>query len=109
MRLALPFAHDGTTRARDLVGLMLIRQYRMSLGQPPSRVDERDTMFARMARRQGSPAYEEYYRRRPNLKATDDRLRSPVARPVPTIDRIRGVSARPVDRRPVIGHRRRSP
>jgi reductive dehalogenase len=48
----------------------------MIWGQPSSRVDERDTMFARMARRQGSPSYEEYYRRRPDLKAVDDRLRT---------------------------------
>jgi hypothetical protein len=48
----------------------------MIWGQPSSRVDERDTMFARMARRQRLPAYEEYYRRRPDLKATDDRLRA---------------------------------
>jgi reductive dehalogenase len=38
-------------------------------------VDERDTMFARMARVAGSPAYEEYYGRRPDLKRKDDHLR----------------------------------
>jgi reductive dehalogenase len=48
----------------------------MIRGQPSSRVDERDTMFARMARRPGSLAYEDYYRRRPDLKAIDDRLRA---------------------------------
>ena len=48
----------------------------MIWGQPSSRVDERDTMFARMARRPGSPAYEDYYGRRADLKQGDDRLRA---------------------------------
>lgn len=42
---------------------------------PSERVDERDTMFARAARRPGTPAYEDYYARRPDLLAVDDRLR----------------------------------
>jgi reductive dehalogenase len=42
---------------------------------PTDRVDERDTMFARMARRPDTPAYRDYYERRPDLKRTDDRLR----------------------------------
>jgi reductive dehalogenase len=41
-----------------------------------TRLDERDTMFARMARRAGTAAYEEYYSRRPELKSADDHLRS---------------------------------
>jgi reductive dehalogenase len=41
-----------------------------------SRVDERDTIFARMARQAGTPAHDDYYARRPQLKATDDHLRS---------------------------------
>jgi ferredoxin len=40
------------------------------------RFDERDTMFARMARRAGTPAYDDYYARRPELKRTDDRIRT---------------------------------
>jgi hypothetical protein len=40
------------------------------------RFDERDTMFARMARRSGTTAYEDYYRHRPDLQRGDDRLRS---------------------------------
>jgi len=40
------------------------------------RVDERDTMFARAERRPGTPAYGDYYARRPDLKAIDDRLRA---------------------------------
>jgi len=40
------------------------------------RVDERDTMFARMARRPGTPAFDEYYSRRPELRRIDDRLRA---------------------------------
>lgn len=43
---------------------------------PDGRVDERDTMFARMARVPGTAAYEEYYARRPELKQGDDRIRS---------------------------------
>ena len=38
------------------------------------RVDERDTMFARMTRKPGTPQYEEYYSRRSDLKFVDDRL-----------------------------------
>jgi reductive dehalogenase len=40
------------------------------------RFDERDTMFARMARREATPQYEDYYSRRPELKKGDDRIRS---------------------------------
>jgi reductive dehalogenase len=43
---------------------------------PAERVDERDTMFARMARRPGTEAYAETYQRRPDLRPVDDRLRS---------------------------------
>jgi hypothetical protein len=43
--------------------------------RPTSRVDERDTMFARAARRPGSEQYDEYYSRHPELKKTDDRIR----------------------------------
>ncbi len=42
---------------------------------PTARVDERDTMFARMERRSGTPAYEDYYDRRPERRSVDDRLR----------------------------------
>jgi ferredoxin len=48
----------------------------MIWGRPAARVDERDTMFARMARRPGTPAYEDYYARRPDLTKGDDHLRS---------------------------------
>jgi reductive dehalogenase len=44
----------------------------------PLRHDERDTMFARMAREPGSPQYENYYARCPELQEGDDRLRSMV-------------------------------
>lgn len=40
------------------------------------RVDERQTLFARMARRPGTPQYEDTYRRWPELQAVDDRLRA---------------------------------
>ena len=38
-------------------------------------VDERDTMFARAARRPGTAPYEDYYGRRPELQRKDDRIR----------------------------------
>jgi reductive dehalogenase len=40
-----------------------------------SRVDERDTMFARMAREPGTREYENYYARRPEYRGADDHLR----------------------------------
>ena len=40
------------------------------------RVDERDTMFARMARVPGTPAYTDYYGRNPGREAADSRLRA---------------------------------
>ena len=42
----------------------------------PARVDERDVMFARMARTPGTVAYDEYYGRHPERRAADDRLRT---------------------------------
>ncbi len=44
--------------------------------RPTARTDERDTIFARAARRAGTAPYEEYYSRRPELKEIDDRLRA---------------------------------
>jgi reductive dehalogenase len=44
---------------------------------PTERVDERDTMFARAARRPGTPAYDDYYGRlRPEWREVDDRIRA---------------------------------
>ena len=43
---------------------------------PRERFDERDTMFARMARRPGTPAYDDFYARRPELEKPDSRIRS---------------------------------
>lgn len=43
---------------------------------PLERVDERDTLFARMERRPGTPAYDDTYARHPDLEAVDDRLRA---------------------------------
>ncbi|MBD3166751.1 4Fe-4S dicluster domain-containing protein [bacterium] len=50
---------------------------------PTERYDERDTMFARAARKPGTPEYEEYYARRPAWKTRDDRIRrmTPLCRP----------------------------
>lgn len=39
-------------------------------------MDERDTMFARMARKRGTAPYEHYYLSRPELKSGDDHLRN---------------------------------
>lgn len=39
------------------------------------RIDERDVMFARMARKPGTAAYEEYYGRNPEKQLSDDELR----------------------------------
>jgi reductive dehalogenase len=44
--------------------------------EPIRRVDERDTMFARMRRKPGTAAYEDMYRRRPELREVDDDLRA---------------------------------
>lgn len=41
-----------------------------------ARFDERDTIFARMERKPGTAAYQEYYRRNPERRQIDDRLRS---------------------------------
>ncbi|MEN8149887.1 MAG: reductive dehalogenase domain-containing protein [Planctomycetota bacterium] len=43
---------------------------------PDPRVDERDTMFARMERKAGTREYEDYYADRPRRRRKDDRLRS---------------------------------
>ncbi len=43
---------------------------------PDSRCDERDTMFARAARRKRTRPYGEYYARKPELQPVDDWLRS---------------------------------
>ncbi len=47
---------------------------RDAVREQAQRIDERDTMFARMARRPGTPQYEEYYSRRADLKSIDARL-----------------------------------
>ena len=53
----------------------LIRS-KIAQGEPDARVDERDVMFARLARVEGTPEYEDYYSRRPELKRIDDRIRA---------------------------------
>lgn len=39
-------------------------------------IDERDVMFSRMSRKKGTDPYDEYYKSNPDLKETDDDLRS---------------------------------
>jgi reductive dehalogenase len=53
----------------NVIGTMKKRAF------PNKRVDERDTMFARMARREGTKSYEDYYSLRWELKKTDDHIR----------------------------------
>jgi reductive dehalogenase len=43
---------------------------------PNQQVDERDTMFARMARTQNTDAYDHYYSNNPDLKKKDDYIRN---------------------------------
>lgn len=43
---------------------------------PKKRIDERDTMFSRNSLEEGSPRFEEYYRRRPEHREPDDTFRS---------------------------------
>ena len=43
---------------------------------PRSRIDEREIMFARARLQPGTPRFDEYYRRKPEHKAPDDRFRS---------------------------------
>ncbi len=43
---------------------------------PNQKVDERDTMFARIARTLNTDAYNHYYSNNPNLKKKDDHIRS---------------------------------
>jgi len=45
------------------------------LGKRDGQVDERDTMFARMAYTPGGPAYTDYYQRHPERRELDDALR----------------------------------
>ena len=46
------------------------------LETPDARVDERDTMFARMARTPGTEPYRDYYARHPERQRGDDHLRN---------------------------------
>ncbi|GBE30096.1 MAG TPA: 4Fe-4S dicluster domain-containing protein [Bacteroidetes bacterium] len=60
---------------------MITRGRRLPL--PRKRVDERDTMFARLARKSGTSQYNDYYARRPEFKRVDDSLRrmTPLGQP----------------------------
>ena len=54
------------------VGKRTITEY----DTPRNRVDERDIMFARAHLQPGSERFEEYYRRKPDKKALDDKFRT---------------------------------
>jgi len=58
-----------------LFPLDLLRRRRV-LPVPTGRMDERDVMFSRAAREKGTPEYDEYYSRRPELRKGDDRIRA---------------------------------
>ncbi|MCB2199150.1 4Fe-4S dicluster domain-containing protein [bacterium] len=49
---------------------------KLTIPRPTSRADERDTMFARMARMVGTEQHRDYYSRHPELKKKDDLIRS---------------------------------
>ncbi len=53
-----------------------MKKTRISLRLPNVRFDERDTMFARAARVNGTLEYAEYYSRHSELQEIDDRIRS---------------------------------
>ncbi len=58
----------ATTRAVDLAAV--------GVGTRPGRVDERDTIFARMNYTPGGPAFADYYSRHPERRDIDDTLRA---------------------------------
>lgn len=54
----------------------LFNKTKITVPIPNQQVDERDTMFARMARRFNTDAYKDYYSTNPELKKKDDHIRS---------------------------------
>lgn len=69
--------------AIDLISIIFLLLFFMPLGKKSfpqkeyitTKVDERDTMFARMDYKPGDTMYERYYEMRPELKNIDDRIR----------------------------------
>ncbi|GAB4178555.1 MAG: hypothetical protein Kow00108_14370 [Calditrichia bacterium] len=61
-----------------VIALFLKAPIRRRAGYPLylERVDERDVMFSRAARKQGTLAYQHYYSIRPHFKKVDDHLRA---------------------------------
>jgi len=55
---------------------ILSKKRKLEIPIPDSKFDERDTMFARMARKQNTEAYDHYYSLNPKLKKKDDHIRS---------------------------------
>jgi reductive dehalogenase len=55
--------------------MSIFKKKKLKLQTPDVRFDERNTMFARAHRKEGTNEYEEYYSRRSDLKKIDDRLR----------------------------------
>ncbi|UCE17975.1 MAG: reductive dehalogenase [Gemmatimonadota bacterium] len=62
-----------------LFGLILFvpfgKKGSLQIVRPLERLDERDIIFARMRYQENSEAYNDYYRRHPELKTTDDKVR----------------------------------
>ena len=56
--------------------IKLFKQKLIKIPVPNKRVDERDTMFARMARKPNNSAYKDYYSNHPGLIKKDDYIRS---------------------------------
>ncbi|NOR89256.1 MAG: 4Fe-4S dicluster domain-containing protein [Anaerolineales bacterium] len=81
----IPFPnHEIAAILLLITGALAVAIFLVPVGQkhiteddtPKIRVDERDIMFARAHLTPGSERYEEYYRRKPDKKALDDKFRS---------------------------------
>jgi len=81
----IPFPHhEIVTIFLLIMAVLVIATFLIPVGQryiteddtPKIRVDERDIMFARARLLPGSERFEEYYRRKPDKKALDDKFRT---------------------------------
>jgi ferredoxin len=81
----IPFPnHEIAAILLLITGALAVAIFLVPVGQkhiteddtPKIRVDERDIMFARAHLTPGSERFEEYYRRKPDKKALDDKFRS---------------------------------
>ena len=81
----MPFPHSDIIAVFLLImAALAVAIFLIPVGQrhissddtPKIRVDERDIMFARARLLPGSERFEEYYRRKPGIKALDDKFRT---------------------------------